>query len=157
MSTSNQISVSISDAVIAQASTHLQEAKNLLAPYLQGLTDKERIGIVKMGDKTVATVSKIKSYLQTNGEFTPSYFNTEEFLKDEQLVQQLYPLSTLAEQLSSDLGDTLMLAGSEALQAALIYYGAVNNAAKQGVAAAKPIYEDLSQRFLSRSRRKPVE
>lgn len=38
-----------------------------------------------MGDKTVATVQKVKSYL----EFTPAYMDKGEFLKDEALVTGL--------------------------------------------------------------------
>lgn len=100
-----------------------------------------------MGNKTVATVQKVKIYLETNPEFAPSYMAKDEFVKDESVVTGLAPLANLAEQLSSDLDDTIMLAGSEALVSAMLYYGTVKEAASKGVATAKPIYEDLSQRF----------
>jgi hypothetical protein len=41
----------------------------------------------------------------------------------------------------------MMLAGSEALQSALLYYGQVKEANSKGVPTAKPIYDDLSERF----------
>lgn len=44
-----------------------------------------------MGDKTVATVQKVKSYMATNPEFIPNYMNATEFLKDEALVTALDP------------------------------------------------------------------
>jgi hypothetical protein len=63
-----------------------------------------------MGDKTVATVQKVKSYLETNPEFIPPYMNTDEFLKDEAVVSTLDPLGNLATQLASDIRDAAMLA-----------------------------------------------
>jgi hypothetical protein len=56
-----------------------------------------------MGDKTVATVQKVKTYLNTNPEFAPAYMNQEEFLKDEAVVTGLSPLANLAQQLASDM------------------------------------------------------
>ncbi|AZA60690.1 hypothetical protein [Chryseobacterium indoltheticum] len=150
MSTKNQINVEIPQNVLAEVNQKLQECKTLLAPYLQALTIEERKSLFKMGDKTVATVQKVKSYLETNPEFAPSYLDKAEFLKDESMVTGLNPIFNLAEQLTSDLNDTVTLAGSEALTASMLYYGSVKEAASKGVATAKPVYEDLSQRFSKR-------
>jgi hypothetical protein len=147
MSTQNQISVEIPQEVINKVTEQLKDIKNQLAPYLQGLTAQERKEIFKMGDKTVATVSKVKSYMETNPEFVPAYMNKEEFLKDESVVVQLAPNVNLLEQLHSDTADTAMLAGSEAILSAMLYYGTVKEASNKGVATAKPIYEDLKARF----------
>lgn len=147
MSTKNQISVEIPPAVTSSVQEKLQECRALLAPYLQGLTSDQRESIFKMGDKTVATVQKVKDYMETNSEFTPSYMDKPEFLKDVSVVTGLSPLRNLATQLSSDLNDTIMLAGNEALLSSLLYYGSVKEASAKGIATAKPIYEDLSKRF----------
>ena len=147
MSTNNQISVEIPRTVLDEVSQKLQECKTALAPYLQALTADQRKSLFKMGDKTVATVQKVKTYLNTNPEFAPAYMNQEEFLKDEAVVTGLSPLANLAQQLASDVEDTIMLAGSEALIAAMLYYGTTKEAANKGVTTAKPIYDDLSQRF----------
>jgi len=154
MSTQNQISVEIPQSVIAEVHQKLQECKALLAPYLQALTSAEKESIFKMGDKTVATVQKVKSYMETNPEFIPNYMNKTEFLKDEALVTALDPLGNLATQLASDIKDTVILAGSEALTAAMFYYGTAKEAYDKGVPTAKPVYEDLSQRFIRRSYKK---
>ena len=156
MSTKNQISIEIPQVVIDKVTQKLQECKTALAPFLQGLTVDERSSLFKMGDKTVATVQKTKSYVDTNPEFVPAYMDKTEFLKDEAVVTSLNPLTNLAAQLTSDLNDTIMLAGSEALQASMLYYGQVKEAQSKGIVTAKPIYEDLSQRFAKRSR-KPTE
>ena len=147
MSTKNQISVEIPATVIAEVNQKLQDCKSLLAPYLQALAKGEKESIFKLGDKTVATVQKVKDYTGTNPEFAPAYMDQAEFLKDEAVVSSLSPIRNLATQFASDLSDTITIAGNEALLAALLYYGAVKEASNKGVATAKPIYEDLSQRF----------
>ncbi|SHK31480.1 hypothetical protein [Epilithonimonas mollis] len=154
MSTKNQISVQIPPAVLAEVTEKLQDVKTLLVPYLQALAPGEKKSIFKMGDKTVATVQKVEDYTETNPEFTPSYMDNPEFAKDVAVVTDLSPLRNLSQQLFSDLDDTITIAGNEALLAALLYYGAVKEAASKGVATAKPIYEDLSARFTKRGAKK---
>lgn len=147
MSAQNQINIEIPQAIIDEVVAKLQECKTALAPYLQGLTAKERQEFFKMGDKTVATVQKTKTYVDTNPEFVPSYMDKPSFLKDVAVVSQLHPIVNLATQLATDADDTLLLAGSEALQSAMLYYGQIREANSKGVPTAKPIYQDLSERF----------
>lgn len=154
MSIQNQISVEIPTSVIAEVQQKLQDCKTLLEPYLQGLTTEDRKSLFKMGDKTLATVQKVKSYMQTNPEFIPDYMDKTEFLKDEAVVTELTPLGNLAAQLATDIDDTITIAGSEALVSALLYYGTTKEASDKGFATAKPIYEDLSQRFVRKTFRK---
>ncbi len=154
MAQENQISIEIPQELIDQVTAKLQECKTVLAPYLQALTSDDRIGLPKMGDKSVPTVQKIKSYMETNPEFIPKYLSKEEFLKDEVVVVQLTPIVNIVRQLYSDVDDTLMLAGSEALKASLLYYGQVREADEKGVASAKPIYEDLKKRFAKKRQKK---
>ncbi len=154
MSTKNQISVAIPATVTNSVQEKLQECRALLAPYLQALAPGEKASIFKMGDKTVATVQKVKDYVGTNPEFAPTYMDQPEFLKDEAVVTGLSPLRNLATQLASDLSDTITIAGNEALLASLLYYGTVKEASKKGVATATPIYEDLSKRFTRKNNKK---
>jgi hypothetical protein len=154
MSTPNQISVEIPEAIITSVLQKLTECKNELSPYLQGLTAEERHDLFKLGDKTVATVQKTQSYVVTNPEFVPAYMDVREFNRDYSVVNQLKPIEDLVQQLGVDVSDTRMLAGSEALQQALLYYGQVREADSKGVPSARAIYEDLQPRF-SRKRAKP--
>ena len=154
MGTKNQISIEIPQNVLTEVNQKLQECKTLLAPYLQALTLDEKQSIFKMGDKTVATVQKVKTYMDTNPEFIPAYMDTAEFLKDEAVVSALDPLGNLATQLASDIKDTMILAGSEAIVGALLYYGTTKEAAAKGIVTAQPIYDDLSQRFSRKSIKK---
>ena len=72
MSTKKQISVEIPEEVIASVLQMLTTCKAELAPYMQGLTAEERRDLFKMGDKTVATVQKTKSYTETNPRIYPT-------------------------------------------------------------------------------------
>ena len=156
MSTSNQIHVEIPETVITLVKGKLNECKVALAPFMQGLTADERRDLFKMGDKTVATVQKTQSYVETNPEFIPAYMDVREFNSDVTVVNQLKPIEDLVQQLGVDVSDTRMLAGSEALQQALFYYGQVREADSKGVPSSRAIYEDLQPRF-SRKRAKPSE
>jgi hypothetical protein len=45
-----------------------------------------------------------------------------------------------------------MTAGSEAYQAALVFYNSVKVAASQGITGAKAVYEELKKRFPGKKR-----
>lgn len=154
MSTPNQVNYDIPQEVIDSVTKKLNECKEELAPYMQGLTAEDRQDLFKMGDKTVATVQKVESYTVTNPEFIPNYMDVVEFKRDVKIVNQLKPVEDLAKQLVVDVSDTSMLAGSEALGQALFYYGQVREADSKGVPSSRAVYEDLQPRF-SRKRAKP--
>lgn len=153
MSTPNQINIEIPDAVITSVKQKLMDCKEELAPYVETLSLKERQTLFKMGDKTVATVQKVESYLNSNPEFAPAYMDQREFRNDVAVVNQLEEIEDLATQIATSISDTSMLAGSEALYGAMLYYGQVREANSKNVLAARPIYEDLQPRF-SKKRRK---
>lgn len=154
MATSNQLDIEIPPAVILDVTTKLQQIRTALSPYLFTLTEEQRRVIPKMGDKTLAFVSKTVDYTNSNPEFTPSYLLKQELDDDFNAVSSLSPINNLLDQLQSDVDDTMMIAGSEAYVQSLIYYNAVRNAAATGQTAAKPIYDDLSNRFPGRPPKK---
>jgi hypothetical protein len=49
--------------------------------------------------------------------------------------------------LEEGIGDTEMIPGSEAYQAALVFYKSVKMAAAQDIPGAKAVYEELKTRF----------
>lgn len=151
---SNRISTAIPQEVIAQVKDQLNNIKTLLQPYLQSLTTEQRRDLPKMSNKSLSFVSKVNDYCHNNAEFCPSYFSREELEKDFAVAAALGPVHDLCEQICMNMDDTIMLAGSEAYTASLIYYGSVQMAAKTGQANAKPIYEDLHERFAGMGKRK---
>jgi hypothetical protein len=51
------------------------------------------------------------------------------------------------QQLHENVDDTVMVAGSEAYQSALVSYNSVKMAAHQDIPNAKAVYEELKKRF----------
>ncbi len=150
----NRISTPIPAQVIADVTAALTQVKTLLAPYMQTLTEKERQELPKMSNKTLSFVAKTVDYCKTNPEFCPSYLSVPDLNIDFSTVAVLNPIVGLCEQICSNLSDTEMLAGNEAYIAALQYYGGVQAAAKSAQPDAKPIYDDLRERFMPKSKRK---
>lgn len=153
MSAKNQISINIPDAILAEVTAKLADIKNALAPYMQGLTKEERHDLPKMSNKSFSFVSKANEYCSRNPEFTPAFMDASDLHTDFKAVSALKPLNDLCEQICSDINDTMLLAGSEAYTASLMYYSNVKLAAKTGQSSARPIFEDLSERFHGQRRK----
>jgi hypothetical protein len=149
----NNHSVSIPPEIIAQAMSHVEALRQLLAPYFTPLTPTQRKTIAKMGDKSRAFVEKALELAQSNPEFVPPFLNMSEFIIDVSDATNLDPLFVAVEQLHIGLDDTQMLAGNEAYHAALIYYNSVKEAATRNIAGAKTIYDVLRVRFPHKKRR----
>jgi hypothetical protein len=143
-------------AVLEEAQLKANEIQSLLAPYLSALTPGERHDMAKMGRKTFSFVEKAYENAKQNPQFCPPYLNMDDFNSDFSDSHGLWTLLNTVQQLTDGLDDTQMSAGSEAFQAALIFYSSVHTAAAQDVSGAKAIYEDLRSRF-PRGRHKSPE
>lgn len=148
----NTISIEIPAEVVASVTTKLTEIQALLQPYLVRVTEEEKKTLLKVGDKTIAFIDKVKDYMQSAPEFTPAYLDVVEFNRDKAALDSLSRIGQLGDQVMSMVHDTHALTANDSFAAALVYYNAVKQAAANGVAKAKAIYEDLSQRFPGRPR-----
>lgn len=146
MNTKNSISAELVqvdyDAVMAAIQTI-----NDNLPFLITLSDDERRALPKMGDKTIAFVSKALEYAKLNPALIPAFMNLTEFEKDMALVEQLENIKRNINTVRGSIIATEMLAGSEAYQAALMFYQSTKMAMKMNLPGAKEIYEDLNKRF----------
>lgn len=140
--------------VVAQALAGLNDVKTLLQPYMHPLTVDERRDLPKMSDKSLSFVTKVDSYCSTNPEFIPSFMDAAEMDADFKTVSALKPLFDIAEQISSNLDDTIMFSGHGSYVGGLMYYANVQMFAKTGQANAKTILEDLRQRFEGMGKKK---
>jgi hypothetical protein len=137
-----QIPADDATAITASIST----LKEKLA-FLKGLSVDERSNLAKMAEKTVAFVDGALNHAELNPELRPSFFDLTAMQKDVELVKSLAPIYAEVAKLASELDDTMMLAGSEAYNAALIFYNSVKLAARYGLPGAVEIYNDLKVRF----------
>jgi hypothetical protein len=101
-----------------------------------------------MGDKTVSFVQKSFEYAKRNKELAPAYLDLADMETDMKAVEVLREISQGLSSLSASVDDSLTLSGSEAYQAALLFYTNVKSASRAKVAGAASIYDDLSGRFL---------
>ena len=147
----NRVSIQIS----AEAQTNIATAiatieQNL--PNLINLSNDERHGLSKMGDKSLSFVTKALEYSKQNPTVVPKFMDVNEFEIDLNAVTNLRKVLIPLHQLVEKLDDTAMLSGSEAFHAARIFYDAVTTAAKSNEPGMKTIYSDLKSRFPGRAK-----
>lgn len=153
MANDNKSNVAIPAAVIEQITDLINQANAALQPYVTALTNEERRALPKMSDKTLSFVEKTVGYAGSNPQFVPGYLTVADLTIDFQNMTGLDPLLKLAEQLFNNLSDTEMVAGSEAYVSSLMYYNNVKQGDKNGIPAARSIYEDLQKRFPGRPKK----
>jgi hypothetical protein len=133
--------------VLTQAQTKINEVAALLAPYFVALTPSERHELPKMGEKTIGFVEKAYDFAKQNPNLVPPYLDIVAFGVDFGDAHGLWTLVNSIRQLDENTSDTEMAAGSEAYQAALVFYKSVKMAAAQDIPGAKAVYEELKTRF----------
>jgi hypothetical protein len=154
MSQENRITVILKPADKTAVLKHLADIRQLLyAALLFNLDPTERQNLVKMGDKSLAFVGKALDYATKNPALVPPYLDLPEANKDYTLCADLKELSHELGTLSQAIDDTIMMAGSEAYDAALIFHNSVKGATRTNAPGTQAIYEDLAERF-PRSRRR---
>jgi hypothetical protein len=114
-------------------------------PFLLSTTPEQRKALTKMGDKSQAFVTLALELASQSQDYLPRSFNVEEMRKDVALFQQLRSIELGLTQILELVSNTAMVAGSEAMVAALtVYDSAKTNGQDAGIDA---IVEELSQRF----------
>ncbi len=156
MAQDNQVSATLQQQEVDNLRNQVQSIRAML-PFLVNLTAEERRKYPKMGDKTLAFVTKALEYARDNYHLVPPYLNVPEFEKDMTLVQQLNSILRPLRSLLESLDDTVMLAGSESYSAALTFYQSVKLAKSMNVPGIDSIYEDLQARFPGRGQGQSVE
>jgi hypothetical protein len=152
-SNNSRISLDLPAADVQDIQAALKVLQDKLLPHLIDLGPEARRELPKMGDKTVAFVGKALDYARANPQLRPAYLDLTEFEKDWTAVELLASVQRPLSQVMDIVDDSLLLAGSEAYGAALLYYQSVKSAARAQVPAAATIAEDLAQRFPGRSAR----
>ena len=148
MSQENQISTTIPAEALADILAKVNVLNESLANYLLfNLTPTDRLELSKMGDKTIAFVQKALEYGETNPTLVPGYLDIPEAKKDLALSQDLNSVLKQVSTLQRAIEDTMMVAGSEAYNAALVFYNSVKGASRVNVPGSEAVYNDLRQRF----------
>jgi hypothetical protein len=143
---SNRVSAAVAPADITAIKAAIASIKTKL-PFLIGLTAAERQTIPKINEANRVFTSDAISAVVNNADMLPAYFNAGELRKDLELYTALDEVALMLAQLSEQVSDTQMLAGSEAFITALSSYRLFGAAAAAGVPGADAIADMLAARF----------
>jgi hypothetical protein len=115
-------------------------------PFLVNLTTDERKGIFKTGQGSLAFVQNSLQAAENNPDIFPKSFDAEEFSSDVDLFAGLTDVNTTIAQLASEVDDTRLAVGGEAMNEATQVYNYVKAAAKN-TPGLKPVADQLGERF----------
>ena len=145
----------ISFVINEEAKANINKAMETIIenlPVLVNLKAVDRRTLPKMGDKSFAFVSKAYEYAVQNPKVIPAFLDMAEFEKDTTGTAELRKILFSFRQLVEKLDDTTLLAGSDALNSALVFYTALKGAAKAGEPGMKTVYADLQSRYPGRTK-----
>ena len=155
MSQENLISTELPAAVAADITEKLNAINTALAGILLfNLTGQDRLELYKLGDKSAAFVDKALEYAANNPALVPSYLDLVEANKDLKLSKDLNNILKQVSTLQRAIEDTAMVAGSEAYDAALVFYASVKGASRVNVPGSQSVFEDLQKRYIAKSKKK---
>lgn len=156
MAQNNKVSMEVTAEQIQAVKKHVEGIGTELKDVLNlSLSAEERVELLKMGDKSVAFVTKALELASQNPALVPAYLDIVEAKKDFQLTQSLLPVRQQLETLLRAVEDVMMIAGSEAYDASLIYYNSVKGASRSNVPGAQAVWDELSPRFPRKARKSP--
>ena len=122
-------------------------------PFLASLTVDERKSTFKAGPNSLSFVQNALTAAEGHPDIFPNSFSTPAFRKDVDLFSVLTELGTSAESLSSQIDDTRLAVGGEAMQQGSQVYTYVK-AAADTTPGLKPVAEQLGERFQRASKPK---
>jgi hypothetical protein len=149
------ISASLSEADIQAVKDAFATVLQKL-PFLVNLMPDERKTIFKAGPDRVSFVQNASAAAKNNPHIFPASFDTQEFQQDVELFADLTELSTLADSVASQIDDTRLAVGGEAMRQATQVYNYVKEAAKT-TPGLKPLSDQLGERFQKAGTPKPAQ
>ncbi len=117
----------------------MQTLQARLVPYLVNIGPDEKRALAKMGSKSVDFVSRTLTYASTNPQFKPAFVDIDSFSSDVTAFGVLRSLHQPISQVADMLDDSLAIAGSDAMNAALACSQSVKTANKLNVPGAATI------------------
>jgi hypothetical protein len=146
------IDATVSPADLQAVKDAFAEVLNKL-PFLVNLTSAERQSIVKTGPDSLSFVQNALTAAQANPDIFPVSFDRAGFKRDVELFAIMTELVALADSGRSQLDDTRLAVGGEAMRGAIQTYNYAKEAAKN-TPGLKPVAEQLGDRFKKASKKK---
>jgi hypothetical protein len=154
MAQENKISSEISAIMLAEIIEKINGISSSMSGVLLfNLTGEERQGLRTMGDKSLAFVRNSLDYADANPTLVPAYLDLPEAKKDFALTGDLLNILQRVNTLQRAIEDTMMVAGSEAFDAASVFYNSVKGASRVNVPGSEAVYNDLQKRYPGHSKK----
>jgi hypothetical protein len=123
----------------------IETIKNNL-PFLVTLSVEERRATFKAGADSLSFVTNARTAVANYPQVLPGSFDKDAFDRDCDLFSKLTELQTLTESLRSQIDDTRLAVGGEAMRQGLQAYEYFKTASKT-TPGLKPVVDQLSERF----------
>jgi hypothetical protein len=121
-----------------------------LLPFRVDLTPEERQSLVKMGDSGRPFVEGTLNLVEQDDSFMPRSFDKAEMRQDSDFYVSMLPVEVQMTRLFEAVSDTMMLAGSDLIMAALdVYRNAKDNGQGSNLDHLVPL---IGQRFKRKSK-----
>ncbi len=146
----NRVSATLNEADKTAVLEALAQVKEKM-PFLINLSGQDRKRSRKMGAKSVEYVNLNLQGSQTFGSLIPPSVDVSEFAKDVTLVNQLLAVRMEVETLLEGIDDTMLAAGSDAMQYADLVYAYLKRGSKSN-AGVKSVTANIAKRFIRRSK-----
>ena len=146
--------VSAADDLAIKAAILVLETK--LPSYMAALTDSQRKGGVKMGDKSIAFVDKGGVYGKQFAVEMPASIKIVDLADNVAVVNVFSAYAKPLASLLRGIEDTMLVAGTVAMEESLNVYAAIKQAAHNGVPGAQAAYNDMKVRFGKTTKKKVV-
>nr|VFJ77562.1 MAG: hypothetical protein BECKFW1821C_GA0114237_11298 [Candidatus Kentron sp. FW] len=122
-------------------------------PFLVSLTAQERKSLFKAGPDSISFLQNAMNAAEDHPGILPASFSIPAFKNDVELFTALTDVNTVIASLASEVDDTRLAVGSEAMQEASQVYTYVKAAAKT-TPGLKPVAEQLGERFKQAKKKK---
>ena len=152
----NQEITKVSTADDATIKAAILVIETTLIPYLIALTDSQRKGGVKMGDKSIAFVDKGGVYGNQFSDEMPASIKVVDLANNVAVVNVLSAYAKPLATILRGVEDTMLSAGTVAMEESLNVYSAIKQAAHNGVPGAQVAYNDMKERFTKTTKKKVV-
>ena len=150
--------VSVDEATLTETFTQAKFLRDDIAAWLDGvaLTDAQRRALNGSGVRRYGFIDKVRDMMAVRPDLTPVYLSPAEYeilLRKLEIIRNINALVAETQRMTNDI---LLVFGDSAFRKALMYYGALREAANRHVQGAATLFREL-QAFFRRPRRADEE
>lgn len=125
----------------------LQQVTSVIDPIAPVLSNDDRRNYGSVAEQNKLLINKSKSYMEQFPDLKPNFVDKDEFDRDFAAWKEIEALLILMSDLERKLTDMKILLDHDNYQDALMFYRGIRYLAREKVAGAVTIYNDLKQHF----------